>query len=234
MDLKRMFICSAVCIIVFSLTMVFTYRYSVPTSAVIDTKRDKTVVVLDAGHGGEDGGAVSESGVIESDLNLKFTKKLKAILEINGFNTKMTRSDEGDLADKSLKTIAERKKSDMYKRLDIYNSEISNVAISIHQNMFPAISCKGSQVFFSGRVPIAEKLANNITTAIKEDLQQKNIRESKPAGGNIFLLDNARVPAVIVECGFLSNEDEVKTLCDVNYQKKLSFSIFKGFMNTEF
>lgn len=233
MNLKRTVFYSAICIVIFSVVMAATYELSTPAASdILSTNADKISVVLDAGHGGEDGGAVSKSGVVESQLNLKITRKLKAIMDINGFKTVMTRKDEGDLSDKSLKTIAERKKSDMYRRLEIYNSNISNIAISIHQNMFPAISCKGSQVFYSTRIPTAQKLAENISANIKDDLHQENIREPKPTSGNIFLLDNAAVPAVIVECGFLSNEDEVKTLCDVDYQKKISFSIFKGFIYT--
>ncbi|MBQ9673936.1 MAG: N-acetylmuramoyl-L-alanine amidase [Ruminococcus sp.] len=234
MNLKRTFVYSAVCIIAFSLIITATYNFSVITSGRVNNEKDNTVVVLDAGHGGEDGGAVSVSGVVESELNLKFTKKLKSILNINGFQTVMTREDEGDLADKSLPTISERKKSDMYKRLDIYNSDIHNVAISIHQNIYPAVSCTGSQVFYSTKVPTAQTLAQNITSSIVGSVQKDNIREPKPTGGSIFLLDNATVPAVIVECGFLSNEDEVKVLCDVEYQKKISYCIFCGFMNTEF
>ncbi len=197
-------------------------------------KINDIIVVLDAGHGGEDGGAVSSSGVIEADINLKITLKLKDIMNLNGFHTVMTREDSNDLSDKSLNSISERKKSDMYKRLDIYNSDVHNVAISIHQNIFPAVSCKGSQVFYATRVSTGKDLADNITNSIVSNLQKDNQRISKPTTGSIFLLDNAQIPAVIVECGFLSNDDEVITLCDKEYQKKFSYCIFKGFMNTKF
>lgn len=202
--------------------------------ARLTDKKDDLVVVLDAGHGGEDGGAVSSSGVIEADINLQITLKLKDILNLNGFHTILTRTDNSDLSDKSFDTIAKRKKSDMYKRLEIYNSDIHNVAISIHQNIFPATSCKGSQVFYSLVAPTGKELADNITASIVNILQKDNNRISKPTTGSIFLLDNAKIPAVIVECGFLSNDNEVITLCDMEYQKKFSYCVFRGFMNTKF
>ena len=191
------------------------------------------IIVLDAGHGGEDGGAVSSSGVVESDINLQFTQKLKYILSLNGYEIVMTREDNSDLADKSIDTISGRKKSDMHRRLDIYNSDIRNVAISIHQNIFPADSCKGTQVFYSTQVMSGKILADNITDTVKKYLQPENQRLSKPTSGSIFLLDNAKIPAVIVECGFLSNSEEVKLLCDRDYQRKFSYCVFLGLLNTE-
>ena len=191
------------------------------------------IIVLDAGHGGEDGGAVSSSGVVESDINLQFTQKLKYILSLNGYEIVMTREDDSDLADKSIDTISGRKKSDMHRRLDIYNSDIRNVAISIHQNIFPADSCKGTQVFYSTQVMSGKILADNITDTVKKYLQPENQRLSKPTSGSIFLLDNAKIPAVIVECGFLSNSEEVKLLCDRDYQRKFSYCVFLGLLNTE-
>lgn len=191
------------------------------------------IIVLDAGHGGEDGGAVSSKGVVESDINLQFTEKLKYILSLNGYEIVMTREDDSDLADKSIDTVSGRKKSDMHKRLEIYNADIRNIAISIHQNIFPADSCKGTQVFYSTQVQSAKTLADNITDTVKKHLQPENQRISKPTSGSIFLLDNAKVPAVIVECGFLSNSEELKMLCDQDYQKKFSYCVFLGMLNTD-
>ncbi|MGN1126990.1 MAG: N-acetylmuramoyl-L-alanine amidase [Ruminococcus sp.] len=193
----------------------------------------ESIIVLDAGHGGEDGGAVSSNGVVESDINLQFTEKLKDILSLNGYQIVMTRDDDCDLADKSIDTVSGRKKSDMHKRLDIYNADIRNIAISIHQNIFPADSCNGTQVFYSTKVQSAKTLADNITDTVKKYLQSENQRVSKPTNGSIFLLDNAKIPAVIVECGFLSNNEELKQLCDQDYQKKFSYCVFLGLLNTE-
>lgn len=204
---------------------------SVDVSNLEDESSDK-IIVLDAGHGGEDGGAVSSSGVVESDINLQFTEKLKDILSLNGYKIVMTREDNSDLADKSIETISGRKKSDMHRRLDIYNSHIQNVAISIHQNIFPADSCKGTQVFYSTQTQSGKVLADNITDTVKKYLQPENQRLSKPTSGSIFLLDNAKIPAVIVECGFLSNSEELKQLCDQDYQKKFSYCVFLGLLNT--
>lgn len=204
---------------------------SVDVSNLEDESSDN-IIVLDAGHGGEDGGAVSSNGVVESDINLQFTQKLKYILSLNGYEIVMTREDDSDLADKSIDTVSGRKKSDMHRRLDIYNSHIQNVAISIHQNIFPADSCKGTQVFYSTQTQSGKVLADNITDTVKKYLQPENQRLSKPTSGSIFLLDNAKIPAVIVECGFLSNSEELKQLCDQDYQKKFSYCVFLGLLNT--
>lgn len=204
---------------------------SVDVSNLEDESSDN-IIVLDAGHGGEDGGAVSSSGVVESDINLQFTEKLKDILSLNGYKIVMTREDNSDLADKSIDTVSGRKKSDMHRRLDIYNSHIQNVAISIHQNIFPASSCKGTQVFYSTQTQSGKVLADNITDTVKKYLQPDNQRLSKSTNGSIFLLDNAKIPAVIVECGFLSNSEELKQLCDQDYQKKFSYCVFLGLLNT--
>lgn len=204
-----------------------------PVSNLLDND-DDIIVVLDSGHGGEDPGAIGVNGVVESDINLQFTKKLKLFLNLNGYKTVMIREDNNDISDKSLDSIAARKKSDMYKRLEIYNSNIHNVAISIHQNIFPADSCKGTQVFYSRQAPSAKDLADNITESVKNNLQKDNQRISKETNNSIFLLDNAKIPAVIVECGFLSNKEEVLILCDKEYQRKFSFCILQGLMNTKF
>ncbi len=217
----------------FSFLHSVTSVISTPVSKISDTDND-IIVVVDPGHGGEDGGAVSSSGVVESEVNLNFSLKLRDILNINGYRTVMTRTDNSDLGDKSLDTISERKKSDMHKRLDIYNSDIHNIAISMHQNIFPADSCKGTQVFYGTQVNSSKDLADNITGVVIDKLQNDNQRISKPTNGSIFLLDNAKIPAVIVECGFLSNKDEVNLLCDKEYQKKFSYCVFLGLMNTNF
>lgn len=190
-----------------------------------------SIIVLDSGHGGEDPGAIGVNNVYESDINLSFTLKFNDILHLNGYKTVLTRKDKDDIADKSLDTIAKRKKSDMYKRLDIYNKDLRNVAISIHQNIFPAKSCSGTQVFYSKQNPLSKTLADNITNSVVDNLQNDNERISKESNG-IFLLDNAKVPAVIVECGFLSNQNDTYLLCDKEYQKKFSFCLFQGLMNS--
>lgn len=224
------FVLSTTLILCF-IVMIFTAvsQSSVMTNTTESKKN--SVIVIDCGHGGEDPGAVGVNNVYESDVNLSFGLKFNGILKLNGYDTVLTRNDKNDIADKSLDTIAKRKKSDMYKRLDIYNSSLKNVAISIHQNIFPAKSCSGTQVFYSKQNPLSKVLADNITTSVVSNLQNDNERISKESNG-IFLLDNAKVPAIIVECGFLSNENETYLLCDKEYQKKFSYCLFQGLMNS--
>ena len=210
------FVLSTTLILCF-IVMIFT---AVSQSSVMTNTTEckkNSVIVIDCGHGGE--------------VNLSFGLKFNDILKLNGYDTVLTRNDKNDIADKSLDTIVKRKKSDMYKRLDIYNSSLKNVAISIHQNIFPAKSCSGTQVFYSKQNPLSKVLADNITTSVVSNLQNDNERISKESNG-IFLLDNAKVPAIIVECGFLSNENETYLLCDKEYQKKFSYCLFQGLMNS--
>lgn len=225
-------------IIILSTTLVLCFIIMIfsalnQSTIITNTTESKksSIIVLDSGHGGEDPGAVGVNSVYECDVNLSITLKLNDILHLNGYKTVLTRKDKDDIADKSLDTIAKRKKSDMYKRLDIYNSDLRNVAISIHQNIFPAESCSGTQVFYSKQNPLSKTLADNITNSVVSNLQNDNERISKEANG-IFLLDNAKVPAIIVECGFLSNQNDTYLLCDKEYQKKFSYCLFQGLMNS--
>ena len=187
-------------------------------------------VILDAGHGGEDGGAVSADGTSEKAINLSIAQKTNDLLRLFGFETQMTRTDDNDISEEG-DTIRERKLSDMKKRLSIFNSSADNTIISIHQNKFSNTTSHGTQVFYSPNNDNSSALAESIHCSVKAQLQPDNERKCKPSDDGIYLLKNTTQPAVIVECGFLSNREECARLADEGYQKQMSFALTTGFLD---
>ena len=196
---------------------------AVPTVSEV---QELSRIVVDAGHGNFDGGAESPNGVLEKDLNLVIAKKLEARLTDDGFYPVMTRTDDRGIHDESLENIAEKKKSDMYKRRDIMNTCNAELFVSIHMNTFQDASCSGPQVFYSSNREESEYLA----AAIQKELNRlsANVREIKMAGQGIYLLKTAKIPAVLVECGFLSNPLDEAKLCTDEYQERLVNAIAEG------
>ena len=189
-------------------------------------------VILDAGHGGEDGGAVGADGTMEKDINLSITKKLQQLFLTSGFNVKMIRDSDISVYSDEMNTIKEKKVSDLKNRLNIANENENknNILISIHQNKFQKSKYNGTQVFYSENNPKSKELANNIKESVIGFLQPDNKREIKPATKDIYILYNCKNVAVMVECGFLSNDLELQKLKDEKYQNKIAFSIYCGFL----
>ncbi len=185
-------------------------------------------IVIDAGHGGEDGGAVANDGTNEKDINLKIAKQLNQLFTSSGFKTKMTRTTDIAIYDQGNETIKSKKVSDMHNRLKIFNEDNNSIVISIHQNKFEQEKYSGTQIFYSPNNKESEVLAENIRTSVTGMLQPDNTRENKAATKSIYLLYNCNNPSVIVECGFLSNNSELAKLKTDNYQKQMAFSIYCG------
>lgn len=183
-------------------------------------------IVVDAGHGGEDGGCVSDSGLLEKNLNLDVAKKVSEFLNAMGYNAVLTRNDDKMLYDIYGDNYEGRKKTyDLKNRLKFARENDADALVSIHMNKFPQTQYKGLQVYYSKNHPNSQVIAENIQANCKQYLQKDNARTVKESDRNIFLLDRAEIPAVLVECGFLSNEEETKKLNDEEYRKKLSFVI---------
>ena len=212
-----------------ALMVTSTSRITLQTDAM--PVRSLPKIVLDAGHGGEDGGAVSDDGAEEKAINLAIAEKADNLMLLFGVEVQMTRSDDNDISEEG-DTIRARKVSDMKKRLAIFNSSADNVVISIHQNKFPDDSrVHGTQVFFSPNNDKSALLAEAIRYSVKAQLQPDNERQCKKSGDDIYLLKNTTQPAVIVECGFLSNREECERLTDEEYQKQLSFAVTTGLLD---
>lgn len=187
-------------------------------------------IVLDAGHGGEDGGAIGKSSLPEKDINLAVAKDLQQLLEASGFRVVMTRTSDAAISD-PLKTIRERKVSDIHNRLKIIESQGNCLFVSIHQNLFEQSQYHGAQVFYSKNTEQGKPLAEAIRSRIVMMIQKDNEREIKPATSSIYLLWHAKVPAVLVECGFLSNSEEVRKLNSPEYQQQMAFAICCGLLD---
>lgn len=188
---------------------------------------DYPTIIIDAGHGGEDGGASSKTGVLEKDVNLDICLTLQKLLEQGGFNTEMIRESDVSIHDESAATTRERKVSDIHNRVKVANSKNSNILISVHQNHFTESKYFGTQVFYSKNNANSQNLAENIRVAVTSLLQPENQRKCKPSS-NVYLLDNVNIPAVIVECGFLSNPYEADLLSHEDYRDNMAYSIYLG------
>lgn len=175
------------------------------------------VFVIDAGHGGEDGGTVSCTGVHESRINLEIAKKLDSLLRLLGCETVMTRQTDQALSTQG-ETIAARKLSDLKNRVSLVNKVDNGILVSIHQNQFSQPQYAGPQVFWGKD---GQALGNFLQTALNEGLRPEHGRKAKKAG-KIYLMEHVHTPAVLVECGFLSNPREESLLRSKSYQQKVS------------
>lgn len=181
-------------------------------------------VIIDAGHGGIDPGAVA-NGLIEKDLNLEVALKLNSFLSLANVKVVMTRSDDVLLGEGE--TIRKQKISDLKKRLEILSSQNNCVFVSIHMNKFEQSTAHGLQVFYAGKSDEARKLAQLIQDYSKL-IDETNTRNIKPDGGNIYILENTDKTAILVECGFLSNNKDAVMLSTDEYKNKLAFIIYSG------
>lgn len=191
----------------------------------------KGTIVLDAGHGGEDGGAVGINGAMEKEINLAIALKLEQYLKQNNFEVILIRDGDYSVGDQSLGTIAERKRSDTKTRLRMIEEAGECIYLSIHQNHFTENKYDGAQVFYSGNDPESAVLAEAIRKSIVSSLQPENHRENKEAEKSIYLLYHCQVPAVLVECGFLSNPAEADKLVTENYQNDMAAAIYNGLID---
>lgn len=185
-------------------------------------------IIVDAGHGGEDGGAVAEDGTCEKNINLDIALKVEKILKFYGFNVIMTRTQDVMTCDDGLKTQREKKISDIHNRFRIITENKNAIFVSIHQNKFYDKSQCGAQMFYSTNNLKSKILADSIQKSISTDLQAENKRLTKKSGTDIYLLYHSEIPAVLVECGFLSNENDLSLLKSDEYRQKLAILIADG------
>lgn len=211
--------------------LIYSASQKVAFQADASPSAPKPIIIIDVGHGGEDGGAVADDGTLEKDLNLSIATYLYQYFQEHGFDTIITRTEDVALGDQNLSTIRERKRSDLQKRVEIMNSYPNSITISIHQNKFEQSKYYGTQVFYSVNDADSVKLAESIRASVVKDLQPNNKRETKPATESIYVLNHAQYTAVLVECGFVSNAEELANLKDTAYQKKLAYGIFSGFLD---
>ena len=187
------------------------------------------VIVIDAGHGIPDEGAESNNGTTEAQTNLKIALKLQNLLEQSGATVLLTRSDENAIYDLDSETLREKKVSDIHNRVKIGNESSADIFVSIHLNKIPQEQYWGWQCFYNQNDKskiLAEKLQENLNEAI-----QKGNKRVPMKLDNVYIMKNVQIPISIVECGFLSNEEEEKLLLTDEYQEKLAWGIYNGIMD---
>ncbi|MEA4933368.1 MAG: N-acetylmuramoyl-L-alanine amidase [Lawsonibacter sp.] len=202
------------------LTLQWFYAQSTPAVAPMISSRADTLI-LDAGHGGEDGGAVSITGVPESQINLAIVLKMDDILGFYGTSPILLRTEDISLHDSTAETLREKKVSDLKNRVAAIQAAKDATLISIHQNSYPDGRYHGAQVFYAPTEGSME-LAQHIQNALKTSLQPDNNRERKQIPNTVYLMNHITCRAVMVECGFLTNSEEEAKIRDDGYQRKLA------------
>ena len=179
---------------------------------------------------GEDSGAESNNGVTEAEINLKIVLKVQNLLEQSGCNVILTRSDEKAIYDIDSKTLKQKKVSDIKNRVKIGNTSSADIFVSIHLNKIPQSQYYGWQTFFKSESEEGKKLATSIQDNLNKSIQKENKRVPLKIE-NIYIVENVKIPMSIVECGFLSNEEEEKQLQQDDYQDKLAWGIYTGIID---
>lgn len=180
-------------------------------------------VILDAGHGGEDGGASTADGVLESGINLEIALRLRDLLAFAGVDTQMIRDTDTAVYSGDCRTISQKKVSDLKNRAAMVNAVENGLLVSIHQNYFEQTKYCGAQVFFA-KTEGSKALAERIQQSLRENVDAANHRQCKPSQ-SVYLMEHIECTGVLIECGFLSNYEEAKCLQTDAYQKKLTAAI---------
>lgn len=197
---------------------------------VLNDNKPNYVLIIDAGHGGADGGAVASDGTQESIINLSIALKIDALSRLFGINTLMTRSSEELNYPDEVSSISSKKHWDQKRRLEIINSTNDAFFLSIHQNKYPDARPSGPQVLYAH--DDASKSWGELThSLLNEKLCSHNRRLASPIQDNIYLMNNAKCPAILVECGFISNPDELAKLLSEQYQIKIAAVILSSFIS---
>ncbi len=204
---------------------------TLPSSAEVENGGSPpiTCVVIDPGHGGEDGGASSTAGLTEKDVNLEVALALRDILEAAGIPTVMTRTEDKLLYDRNVDFQGRKKVLDLAARRAIAEATPGCLFVSIHMNAFPSPRERGMQVWYGS----ADERSQAVAEAIQKEslaLQPDNRRKIRAAGSNIYLLDRAACPAVLVECGFLSCPEEAEHLARDDYRYAVATVIAGGIL----
>lgn len=187
------------------------------------------VLIIDAGHGGDDGGAVAPNGTLESEINLDIALRLETLADFWGVTTVMTRTESSIAYPAEAETLSAKKKADQHARLDLIHKTPGAILISIHQNNYPSSSPWGIQVFY-GAVAGSDHLASITQTNLTDQLSPENRRVASSIDSGIFLMREANCPAILVECGFLSNAEELAKLESETYRTELAAVMLASYL----
>jgi len=213
-------------LVITGLIIIFLSQYSSEVKKAFTIPANNKVIIIDAGHGGRDGGASGKSGLKEKDVNLSIAKKLKHYIELSGGVAIMIREEDTGLY--SMES-SNKKREDMKNRKEIIKDSNADLLVSIHLNSFPQSQYYGAQVFYFEGSEESQRLAKIMQEELRRVLDRNNNRVEKSSRSYFILKDN-QIPSVLVECGFLSNEREEKLLSESWYQEKIAWSIYIGIM----
>ncbi len=202
-----------------------------PTPAAVVLPSGPPVLVIDAGHGGEDGGAVSRSGQVESQINLAVALRLDALMGFAGVPSVLLRQEDISLHDSGAETLREKKRSDLENRVERINETDNAVLISIHQNTFSDSSYHGAQVFYADEessLPLAQAAQD----ALRRFLDPDNQRQPAKISDDIYLMAHVERPAILAECGFLSNPEEDALLGTEAWQLRIALALAGAYWDT--
>lgn len=229
--LKRLNLIFALALIIIMLISILTnIKKTVETIDAAGDKPDRIRILLDPGHGGVDQGASGDLKIAEAPINLAIAKKLMSFLEGSGFEVEMTRYDDQGLYTDLSGTIRDKKNEDLKNRVDLINKSGSDLVISVHLNYFPQKQYYGAHVFYQkNNEAITKAAAETIQESMKNILDKSNSRVPQPKNG-IKIMDDTKVPVILIECGFLSNNDEERKLISDDYQEKTAWAIYAGLL----
>ena len=216
----------------YALTLVLAFVCSLLASRSVTALSAVTVsaerqtlprIVVDPGHGGEDGGAVSPNGVLESTLNLAISLRTRELLRFLGLPVVMTRETEVSIYSPEAQTVSEKKVSDLKNRVQIVNDTHGAILVSVHQNMFSESKYRGAQVFYADTAG-SKAFAERLQAVFCGDVDPGNHRQAKPSEA-VYLLKHIHCTGILVECGFLSNPEGERLLQTEAYQKQIAAAI---------
>lgn len=226
---KKYFATAVVLALAFGAAAVF-FQTPVSDTAFAPTRFSGETVVIDAGHGGEDGGAVSVSGAVESQINLAIALRLDQILGLYGVNTVLLRDSDVSLHDPDAQTLREKKVSDLHNRVAMIEALENPVLISIHQNTYTSSRYYGAQVFYANG-DLSLPLAQVAQATLKQALDPSNERQPTVIPESVYLMNHISCRAILVECGFLSNPQEDQLLQTPVYQTKLAAALAGAYLS---
>ena len=221
--LKKLFM-RGMCLLILFAVIGFTSQNVI---SVMSISIKNAVIVIDAGHGGRDPGALGTQGAREEDINLAIALKLRRLIEQSGGIALMIREDDSGLYTEDKNRTTSRKSQDMRNRHSIINNSDAHLLVSIHLNSFPQTQYYGAQTFYQKGDDKGMKLAEIIQGELKNVLDKDNNRKPKPRN-DVYILKNNSIPGALIECGFLSNPKEERLLMEDHYQEKVAWAIFTG------
>lgn len=220
--MKRDLILLSMCLCLLSAAVWLGAKRMTPVLSTVS--ENQWILILDAGHGGEDGGASTASGDLESNINLEIVRKTEALMAFLGVKTVLTREEDISLHNSDAKTIHQKKVSDLKNRVALVESTANALLLSIHQNYFTDSRYSGAQVFYTSG-DIGQQWGEVTQDILRQTLDPNNDRAAKKIYDNIYLFSHITCPAILVECGFLSNGEEASLLMTDDYQRKIALAL---------